>query len=524
MGTPDVGTVAIHQLSNIEYDNTIRDLLGVTMPQPSAGFQPDGIALGFNTIADAQAMNPRSVKDYFEAAQKLVDSAFADPTMLANVVTCQSAGAGDVTCATQIITNFGLHAFRRPLEAWEITQYTKVYSDALTAGEDHNGAIKHVVHTMLSAPQFLYRMEFDPTPTSTEQRPLTSYEIASRLSYMLWSSMPDQSLFDLAASGSLLQLDTLQAQVDRMLQDPKSTTLVTDFAWQWFGALRMKDHDVDATIYPKWNEQLRASMEQEMAMYFDEFIHGGRAYTDILTADVNFVDAPLADLYGMPAPATPGMQRVEFTTDERRGVLGLAGFLTHTSRNNRTAPTIRGKWVLDSLLCQDIEPPANIVIPPLPPIDPTGATTVKDALDMHRNNAACSPCHNLVDPVGLGMEHYDGIGAYRPQYENGKPIDTAGELPGPVAFTDFPDMLQKLSETPGGITGSAAPKIVTCATQKLFTYGLGRAVGPSQSYLDQMTTNWFTQPTVNLSTLIKQLVVNDVFRFRHGTPDPAATP
>jgi hypothetical protein len=512
----DVGTKAIHRLSNLEYDNTVRDLLG-TQLRPSSGFQPDIEASGFTNIAEAISMNPRSVKDYYDAAVSLTDELALDATRLATIVTCQPAAAGDVACANQIIAAFGARAFRRPLEAWEATHYTAVYQAGLTNGLDHAGAIGHVVRTMLTAPQFLYRMEFDTDPLSPEQHALSAYELASRLSYMMWSSMPDQTLFDLAANGQLLQLDVLQAQVDRMLLDAKSSTLVDSFAWQWFGATRLATHEVNATQYPVWDETLRASMQNELKMFLDEFVHQGRPFPEILTRDVNYVDAKLAEVYGIPAPAS-GTQQVEFTTDERKGLLGLAGFLTHTSRHNRSAPTIRAAWVLNSLLCMDIAPPTNVVIAPLPEADPN-VTSVRELIEAHRNNPACSGCHNIVDPVGLGMEQYDGIGRFRPQYENGDPIDTAGTLPDGTTFTGFSDMLDKLAaQTDATDPANPTLKTVQCAARKAFTYSMGRSIGVSTAYVDQMVQQWKGQP-LSLANLFKQMVVNDVFRFRHGTPD-----
>lgn len=511
---PDVGTKPLHRLSNVEYDNTVYDLLGTTL-RPGLTFQPDNEALGFLTIADAADMNPRHVKDYFEAAEKLVDDVFVNPALTANIITCQPADAADVNCATTIISAFGLRAFRRPLETTEVNHYIALYQSALAMPLTHDEAIAHVVRAMLSAPQFLYRMEIDPDPFSIEMRALNGYEIASRLSYMLWSTMPDPTLFALAGDGSLLQLDTLQTQVDRMLLDVKSSALVDNFTWQWFGMGHLEGHAVDNLMYPAWNDTMRASMEAEMRLFFGEFVHQDRPVSELLTADVNYVDTNLAQVYGVTAPDPAGFTRMEITTDERKGVLGLAGFLTHTSRHNRTAPTIRAAWVLNGLLCFDIKPPENLVIAPLPEADPN-VTSVRELIEAHRNNPACSACHDLVDPVGLGMEHYDGIGRYRETYENGDAIDTAGVLPGGVSFTGFSDMLDKL----GAMTMSADDptlKTVQCAAKKLFTYGLGRAVSPSDAYLEQLVTNWEGQP-LSLNNLIKQLVVNDVFRFRHGTP------
>jgi hypothetical protein len=446
----------------------------------------------------------------------LSNDVFANPALVANIVTCQPASAGDWTCAEQIITTFGRRAFRRPLEDWEVTHYSALYQAALAIPLDHNGAIQHVVRTMLSAPQFLYRMEIDADPLAATMRPLNPYELASRLSYLLWSSMPDQALLDAAGAGTLLQLDALQAEVDRMLSDPKSAALVSNFGWQWFGAPRLASHTVDDVMFPMWNETVRASMQGELQLFLDEFMHQERPLPELLTADVNYVDANLAGIYGVAPPSAAGFTRMEITTDERKGMLGLAGFLTHTSRHNRTAPTIRAAWALEALLCMHIEPPTNIVITPLPEVDPE-TTSVRELLDAHRDNPACSGCHDIVDPVGLGMEQYDALGRFRAQYENGMAIDTAGVLPGDVPFTGFTDMLDKMATLPKSAEDPTL-KIVSCAAEKLFTYGMGRTVAPSQAYLDQLVTLWEGQP-LTMNNLVKQLVVNDVFRFRRGSPE-----
>jgi hypothetical protein len=253
---------------------------------------------------------------------------------------------------------------------------------------------------------------------------------------------------------------------------------------------------------------LKTSMQQEMGKYFDEFLHGDRPYDQFLTADFNYVDAELASLYGVAPPSGQGLARVENTSDHRAGFLGLAGFLTFTSRPERSAPPIRGTWVVNSLECMQMELPTNFTPPPLP--EPIPGQTVRQALEQHRANPACSGCHNILDPVGLSFEHFDAIGRYRETYEGGLAIDTVGTLRG-TRFDGLSGLTDFISKD---------PEFVSCVAQKLFTYGVGRTIGPddpSAPYLAEMVGKW-KAAGLTLRNLLKQLVGNDTFRFREGSP------
>src|SRR3954470_3502117 len=231
----DVGSIPLHQGHAREYNNTVRDLLGTSL-SPGDSFQSFEAA-GFDTLAAAGVMNSRKVADYFSAAGTLADDLFADATRRAGVVTCQPTAAADTTCAESIIKSFGLRAFRRPLEVAEVADFVVRYQAALAQGLDHTGAIQQVVRIMLTSPQLIYRIEFHPDPTTVHA--LSGYELASRLSYLMWSSMPDATLFTEAASGELTAPAKLTAEVDRLLADPRSRELVDNFAAQWLGARRL---------------------------------------------------------------------------------------------------------------------------------------------------------------------------------------------------------------------------------------------------------------------------------------------
>lgn len=496
---PVIDYKVIHRLGNLEYDNTVRDLLN-TNPGYGRAFVSEE-ADGFDNIATALSMSPRQVEEYFAAARNLSATVFKDATLRARIVSCDPAA--DSACAQKVITAFGKRAFRRPLTTDESSAFVAKYQQARTLGTDALGALQHVVHIMLASPQFLYRIEGDPNVTDTTAHALTGYELASRLSYALWSSMPDDALFADADNGKLLDAATLDTQLDRMLADPRSDALVQNFAAQWFGSRRLADHVVSTSIYPTWSTALATSMQREMELYFSEFLRKDMPFTDFLTADFNFVDATLATHYGFPAPTGTGFQRVMNTTDHRRGFLGLAGFLTHTSRETRSSPIIRGTWILNAMWCRELHLPTNIVVEPLPePMPGDAPTTVRMQLATHRASAVCAACHDTIDPIGLSLENFDGVGRYRAVYENGLAIDTAGALPGGKAVDGL--------ETLGAVLAQD-PQFMGCAVQKFGTYAMGSELAGANR--DQIMARWKgAAPT--LKSMIKETLRHDMFRMR----------
>lgn len=495
LGQPEISHKAIHRLSNVEYDNTLRDLTGTELRFGDSFVSEE--AEGFDNIATALSMSPRQFEDYFAAARQVSADIFANPALKARIVTC-TPDTG-TSCAETVIAEFGARAFRRPLSADESARLLQKYNDALAIGVDATGALQHVVHVLLASPQFLYRIEVDPDPTSPAPHSLNDYELASRLSYALWSSMPDEELFAKAASGALASPDALTSEVDRMLADGRSEMLVKNFAARWFGSKRLEEHAASATEY---SPELAASMQREMELYFSEFLFEDLPYSELLTADFNFVDAPLAAHYGFPAPAQ-AMERVVNTTDQRVGLLGLAGFLTHTSRETRTSPIIRGKWVLDALLCTPLVVPANLNIAPLEePAEGDAPTTVRQQMEAHRASPVCAACHNMIDPIGLALENFDGIGRYRAAYENGLPIDTTGTLPDGQKVEGLPSLVAALSKS---------PRFMPCAATKVATYALGAV--SSKVNEEQIVARWVSD-TPTLRSLIKATVTHESFTSR----------
>jgi hypothetical protein len=365
---------------------------------------------------------------------------------------------------------------------------------------------------MLTSVPFLYRVELDPDPASKDPHPVAPYEMASRLSYLFWSTMPDAELLGAAASGRLGSTDALSAEVTRLLADAKISEFVGSFAGQWLGLRDLESHQVDTDVYPTWNDQLKESMVQEGVAYFREFLSGGRSMDEFFTADVNFVDAPLARLYGINGGGGSSM-RVTNTSDSRRGFVGLASFLTMTSYSYRTAPTLRGKWVLSNLLCQDIPPPP----PNVPKLDPATADpssleseNVRVRLEQHRADPLCASCHKLLDPIGLGLENFDAIGKYRTVYTNGDAVDASGMLPDGTAFDGLGELTDALSKD---------ARFADCVERKLLTYALSREVVASDAaYVMSIREGW-SKGGMGFAALLREIALSTPFRNRRGEPE-----
>ena len=499
----DVGTKPIHRLSNYEYDNTLRDLLGTSL-RPGQRFVLEQTKHTFDNLAESLAVSARQFEDYFATARAAAAEAMSTAEGRAALGLADPAVC-DQNCASALIESFGLRAFRRPLEPWEVTLLAGQYQNAIELGEDPAGAIQHVVGVMLMSPQFLYRFELDADPTSALPRPLNGYELASRLSYLVYSSMPDATLFELARGDQLFDPAVLQAEVDRALDSTASDSLIEHFARPWLHSDALLGHTADPDVFPEWDVELGSSMRREMDLFFNEFLRGDRVFSEFLSAQLNFYDARLGQHYGFAPPPAPGFERLEGADARRPGWMGLSGFLTATSSANKTSPITRGNVILGAFLCSELDLPANLEVGALPEFDTP--TTVRARLEAHRADPACAPCHNLIDPIGLSLEHFDGLGKYREQYDNGLPIDARGQLPDGRSFDGLVGLSQTLSSD---------ERFLPCVAQKVFEFGLGRTVGTSQAYLDQLVQQWRSEPPT-LRRLLKQLVVNEAVSYTHLT-------
>ncbi|MEO6603273.1 MAG: DUF1592 domain-containing protein [Polyangiaceae bacterium] len=507
----DPGRKDIHRLNSTEYNATVEDVLGTTL-QPANGRWRGGELAGFDNIASVLGVDEAQYDRYFDAAQSLATEVVASEDLRARFVSCELSEPG---CARSAIEAAGLRLFRRPLEPDEVATYQRVYDATRELGDTESAALTLTLQALLSSAEFLYRIELDPAPESTESHPLGAFELASRLSYFLWSSAPDDALQKAAADGSLAQQASLSLVVDRMLDDPKSERFVANFAGQWLGARQVPSHPASPKFY-KWTSSVALSASQEMRLYFQDFLQSGRSWFEFPTADINYVDGQLSYFYGIPTTSNE-FQRVEYHDDKRAGFFGLAGFLALSSFDRRTSPSRRGHWIAGNLLCAEPPPPpANV-----PKLDEgnedAGAATlnVRQVLEVHRQNPGCAGCHALFDPYGLALEEYDPVGLYRSTYEDGTVVDASATLPPSDAYPE--------GQTFNGLEGlshavATDPRFGECLAQKLFTYGLGRPVTASDGpYLQRAQKEWLTAgQTPSIRRLIHALIASDAFRYRRG--------
>jgi Protein of unknown function (DUF1592)/Protein of unknown function (DUF1588)/Protein of unknown function (DUF1587)/Protein of unknown function (DUF1595) len=398
----DPGRVTMRRLNQTEYDNTVHDLLG-TSSQPALTFLSDTQANGFDNNGDLLSLSAVRVDQYRQAADALAKEAL-QPPLRDKLLTCDPA-TGDA-CITTFVTAFGERAYRRPLGADEVASYLDLAGKARAAGANAEELLSAVVQAFLVSPHFLFRVELDPDPASQATHALGPFELASRLSYMVYASMPDDALAASAKSGKLSDPAELTAQLGRMLADPKGR-FAQNFAEQWLGVRSVDTLQPDSKLFPTFNPALGQSMQQEVDLFFDDFVRNDLPVESLLTASFTYLDDRLAQHYGV-ASVGAAMKRVDLTTPQRGGLLTLGALLTATSRGNRTSPVSRGRWTLSELLCSEPPPPPADV--KVPSDDVITASTARDFLAAHRQNPTCATCHNMMDPVGLALENYDAVG------------------------------------------------------------------------------------------------------------------
>jgi hypothetical protein len=421
---------------------------------------------------------------------------------------CGHPIADESACARQVLAAFAPRALRRPVAEDELARLVALYDGARTDGDPFAQAMTQPLQALLTSPHFLFRVELDPDPQSTIPHPLSEYELASRLSYFLWSSMPDDDLFAAAAESRLHDQDELSRQVVRMLADPKAAAFVENFAGQWLWLRNLPSAQPDPTLFPSFDEPLRDAMRMETESFFRDLLGGGAGMDRLLTADWSFVNDRLAAHYGMDPVGSDQPQKVPLP-DERRGLLGQGSLLTVTSHATRTSPTRRGKWVLEQLLCDAPPPPPNGVNRNL---DDEGITTgtLRQRLEAHVKNPTCAACHTTIDPVGFGLEHFDAIGAWR-DLDSGLPVDATGNL----GTKTFDGAVEE------GDVVAGDSRFPSCVAQQVATYALGRPMlYEDKGRLDQLTAD-FAATGYRLPELIRLVVTNEAFRMRRG--EPAAT-
>lgn len=507
----DPGRVTLHRLNRAEYGNTLRDLLGAS-PAVADDLPIDDRGNGFDNLADVLTLSPLHLSVYHAVAKKLAADALADTAQRAAILTCDPNAQGDA-CVRQVLKGFAYRAWRRPVTEAELDRLAAVVGVARSNGDSLDVGLGLALRAVLMSPHFIFRVELDPDPRSSTPHPLSPYELASRLSYFLWSSTPDAALLSSAETGALTNPATLGEQAQRLLADARSRALVENFAGQWLHLRAIDGLQPDPKLFPNVDAALLSAMRAESERLFSDVAFRGAPLLDLLTASYGYVNDRLATHYGLPAVGSTELVRVDLSGNSQRGgFLTHGGFLTLTSHVNRTSPVVRGKWVMDELLCASVPPPpADVNLAAVAMAGEQGLTQ-RQALEQHRADPKCFGCHSLMDPIGLGLENYDAVGAYR-QQDAGQAIDASGQLPSSETFSGAKQLAALIA---------SKPEFLRCAASKLYTYALGRPPVVSDGHLDGPTLDALvaslSSSGYSFNRLATSIVTSAPFTSRRGEP------
>src|SRR2546426_3035985 len=435
------------------------------------------------------------------------------------IFVCRPATTRDEgSCARTIISTLVKHAFRRPATAADLESLTEFYLAGRNEEGTFDDGIEAALQRVLADPEFVYRGEREPAGLGAgKSYRVSDLALASRLSFFLWSSIPDDELIDLAAQGKLKDPVVLEKQVRRMLADPKSEALIANFTGQWLSVRSLKTTEPVVNLFPDFDDNLRAAFQQEAELFFDSIVHEDRSVLDLLTADYTFVNERLAKHYGIPNLYGPQFRRVTLAAelDMRRGLLGKGALLVVTSNAARTSPVTRGKWFLQTFLgVSPPDPPPNVPVIKEKAVDSTGnakAPTMRQTMEAHHSNPACATCHRIFEPIGLALENFDAVGAWRTQDE-GSPIDATGVLVDGTkvdGVASLRDVLVRYSD-----------QFVRVVTEKLLTYALGRGVEYPDMPLVRSIVRDSAGSKYGFSSLVLGIVKSPAFQMNMKTAHP----
>lgn len=490
----------LKRLTRTQYENTLHDLLGAGILVPD-DLEPDAASNGLLLLGGTvNSLSAVGVEQYESAAFDVAHRALVDPTAHAALVACT---AMDEACTRATLGTFGRRAWRRPLTPEELDRITAIATTAGTTLGTWDEGLEFGLAAIVESPFFLYRVEMgEDDPDVPGGRRYTSWEMATRLSFFLWDTTPDDTLLAAAEAGDLVTDAGLDAQVDRMLADPRAHQGVRAFFDEMLTLYQLEDLSKDPALFVHMSEHVGPSARQETLalaewLAFDE----DADYRDFYTTTTTFLDTKLAAIYAVPAPSVSGSARTELPEDGgRRGFLGQVSFLALQAHPTSTSPTLRGMFVREVLLCTPLAlPPANVdtSIPASSADEPT----MRDRLEVHVSDPSCAACHLMTDPIGLGFETFDGLGGSR-DAENGYPIDPSGDLDG-VAFSDALDFAGVLHEH---------ARLGPCFAETMYQYGTGHATPDAEAELVDWHARGFAENGYRIQWLLGDIVASPAFR------------
>jgi hypothetical protein len=507
------GYVMSRRLNRAEYENTVKDLLGVDLPLADL-FPADGAGgEGFDNNGNALFLSAIQLEKCVEAADLAVETALPRKTFARRrpketplVTAAPGRGVSPQEAARATLQRFLERAWRRPVDASEVDAALELFDRAQKRGDGYEESLKLAFKAALVSPNFLFLAE--PEPAQPGVYELADFPLASRLSYFLWASMPDEELLDLARRGKLRDPGELERQTRRMLRYPKARALGRLFATQWLGIAQLGDTvRPDPQRFPEFDNVLRDAMREETIAFFNRIVQEDRSLLELLDADYTFANDRLAAIYGIAGVTTSEIQLVPLADRNRGGVLGMASVLTATSHPLRTSPVLRGKWVLEQLLGDRVPPP-----PPdagqLPQDDvQSDGLSLRARLEAHRANPECASCHARMDPIGFGLENFDPIGRWRTE-QAGFTIDSKGELPSDETFAS-PDELK-------AVLLKRKDDFIRNLSRKMLGYALGRSLTPYDNCVIDDCVEALRQNDYRPSSLFTEIVLSYPFRHRYS--------
>jgi Protein of unknown function (DUF1592)/Protein of unknown function (DUF1588)/Protein of unknown function (DUF1585)/Protein of unknown function (DUF1587)/Protein of unknown function (DUF1595) len=539
---PAQPAVSLRRLNRSEYNNTICDLVGVPF-RPADDFPPDDTSEGFDTIGATLSLSPTLIEKYLSAAETVIERAASDPSLWQRIASpplqdfipyalrgtppqkadavkdllpdrqddaAAQARSAEIDRAYAALQAFADRAYRRPITHAEINRLMHFVEATLEAGQGVDPGLKQAFQAVLVSSHFLFRIESEESSLAPNRgRRLSDFELATRLSYFLWSSMPDEELFKLAALDQLHEPKTLVRQVRRMLQNPRAFALTENFAGQWLQTRALTEVTRDHSLFPSFDEELRDAMRRESELFFDDLVRHDRSVLDLVGGEYAYVNERLARHYGIGMISGPEFRRVSLAGTGRAGVLTQGSLLCVTSGPTATSPVKRGKWILENFL--------GMSVPPPPPGFDTLARaqsqsmSLRQRLELHRSKSECASCHARMDPLGFGLENFDACGAWRDR-DGGVPIDASGTLPNGRSFRGPAELRSLLLEQPD--------VFLRCFTEKLMVYALGRSLTLTDRAAVDGIVRRAARNDYRFSSLVIALVRSEPFTTKQAGGEP----
>jgi hypothetical protein len=508
LSSKDPGPFVIRRLTKVEYGNTLHDLLGVD--SKIAHDLPDEVfGEGYlNTLSPLQSEQYLAIAN--EALDRILGPKDAAPTKMQKRLLGKTPGPGadERVAARKVAHSLARDAYRRPPSEAELNVLMRVFDLGRENKLAYPEALRLMLKAVLVSPQFLF---ITPATEADSERaivPLDDFQLASRLSYLLWATMPDPELSALADRGKLHEPAVLKAQVKRLLEDPRSRALFDGFGAQWLGLGNLESKTFDTAKFPQMNGAMRLAMYDEARLFFESVVRENRSVISLVDSDYTFLNGTLATLYGLDKKVSgPQWRKVKLIDANRGGILGMPGILAVTSFPNRTSPVKRGVWVLEQVLGEQVPPPP----PNVPALEKQDKHTVKnltlrERTELHRKDPVCANCHKVLDPIGFGLENFDAIGRWRDQDDSGGPIDAAGELPGGKRFSSPKELKAIIAAREGDLARNL--------TEKLLAYALCRQLeGYDEIVVDHLVET-IAKDGYRMQTLISEIVTSYPFTNR----------